>query len=684
MKPLLIDNYTKDERNIKFAKFLETVSEKRKELMQYLFNILKLYKMDSGSFYACGYFVAIPKEEVDYNFIKTEYGEDVSKMLKKLNEVGFYTSEEADLEYVRNMFISMAQDLRVMIILLAYNMHRAEHIFELPGEEQVIFARMVRDIYAPLSARLGLRDIKNKLEDISFKYFDPDMYKQLSLDDRLNKKERQNQIAKTIDKIKLGLEELKIKGEVYGREKHLASVYNKLKEKKTTLSQIYDLMAVRVIVTTVEECYLVLGKINSIFTIIPNRFKDYIATPKPNGYQSIHTGILSENNRPIEVQIRTKEMHQFNEYGVAAHWIYKDKGHKRSNTDETISWLKGMIDENKDLSSKEFVETISRNMFSNEIFAQTPNGKVIKFPSGANCIDFAYAIHTTIGNRCVGAKINGKIVPITTALQNGDVCEIILGPNNKAPSRDWLNVVKTNGARAKINAYFKKQFVEENIKNGKNALEFCAKNNNSTLSEILKSNKLSEVLRKYNLNNTDELFSLVGNGNLKADGIVSRLLPHKSNIEIKYYNDNKKKQSKSSILVSKQRDMMTRFAKCCMPVVGDEIVGYVSLNSGVTIHRNDCLNVKNMDKDRFIDVEWDEGATEEYQVRLKVYFKDKASLSKIAEILEKLNIKVVSFELNSTNNKELLMVIVVKNHQDIDKVKSRIESLSNVEECKRG
>ena len=478
------------------------------------------------------------------------------------------------------------------------------------------------------------------------------------------------------------MEDLQIKADVYGREKHLASVYNKLKEKKTTLSQIYDLMAVRVIVTTVEECYLVLGKINSLFTIIPNRFKDYIATPKPNGYQSIHTCILSENNRPIEVQIRTKEMHHFNEYGVAAHWIYKDKGHKRSNTDDTINWLKGMIDENKDLSSKEFVETVSRNMFSNEIFAQTPNGKVIKFPAGANCIDFAYAIHTTIGNRCVGAKINGKIMPIATQLENGDVCEIILGPNNKAPSRDWLNIVKTNGARQKINAYFKKQFIEENIKNGKNALETCAKANGSTLAELLKSSKLGDVLKKYNLNNSDELFSLVGNGNLKAENIATRLLPHKNNVEIKFY-DNKKKQTKNAILVSKQRDMMTRFAKCCMPVIGDEIIGYVSINNGVTIHRHDCMNVKNLDKNRFIDVEWDINGTQEYQVRLKVCFRDKASLSKIAEILEKLNIKVVSFEINPTNNKELLMVIIVRNHQDIEKVKNRIENLATVDWCKR-
>ena len=685
MKSFNIQNFIKDdERNVKFTQFLDTVGEKQKELMQYLFNIIKLYKMDKNCYYACGYFVAVAKENVDYKQIKEEYGEDVCNMLKKLNQVGFYTSEEADLEYVRNMFISMAQDLRVMIILLAYNLYRAEHIYELPGTEQVIFAKMVRDIYAPLSARLGLREIKNKLEDISFKYFDPDMYRQLSVDERLNKKERLTQITRTIDKIKQELCELKIDGEVYGREKHLASVYNKLKEKKTTLSQIYDLMAVRCVVNTVEECYLVLGKINSMFTILPNRFKDYIATPKPNGYQSIHTCILSENNRPIEVQIRTKEMHHFNEYGVAAHWIYKDKGHKRSNTDDTINWLKGMIDENKDLSGKEFVETVSRNMFSNEIFAQTPNGKIIKFPAGANCIDFAYAIHTTIGNRCVGAKINGKIVPIVTELKNGDVCEIILGPNNKAPSRDWLNIAKTNVARQKINAYFKKQFIEENIKNGKNALEACAKNNNTSLSELLKSDKLQDVLNKYNLDNVDELFSLVGNGNLKAENIVSRLIPHKTNVEIKYYDESKKKQNKSTILVSKQRDMMTRFAKCCMPVIGDDIVGYVSLNNGVTIHRSDCVNVKTMDKNRFIDVEWDNQGAEEYQVRLKVYFKDKASLSKIAEILEKLNIKVVSFDLNPTNSKELLMIIVVRSYQDIEKVKNRVESLSSVEECKRG
>lgn len=683
MNSLSLDFYLEDERNAKFQEFVNKLSHTTLDMMQYVFNILKIYKMDNDSYYASGFFVSISKEDTDYEQIKKDYGTDIADMLQKLNSVGFQSPSMGDVEYVRNMFMGMVKDIRVLIILLTYNLYRAEHIDQMVEEESQHFARTLKDIYAPLAARLGLREIKNKMENIVFKFYDPEIYEQLSKDDLLNKKERLTQINKAIEKIKIALKELNIHGKVYGREKHLASVYNKLKEKKTTLSQIYDLMAIRVVVNTVEECYLVLGKINSVFTVLPNRFKDYIATPKANGYKSIHTCILSQNNRPIEVQIRTQEMHHYNEYGVAAHWIYKDKGHKASNRDESISWLKEIIEENKGLPSKDFVENISRNMFRDEIFAQTPNGKVMRFPAGANCIDFAYAVHTDIGNRCVGAKINGKIVPIVTELKNGDVCEIILGANNKKPSRDWLNIVKTATARSSINTFFKKEFVEENIKNGKSAMEAYAKTIGSSLQEIQSSEKLPDMLKKYNLNNINELFSLVGNQSLKAESVVNRLVAVKVEKSIKFSKSNAQSKDKNNIVVAGQKTMLTHLAKCCTPIKGDEIVGYVTMGKGVVVHRKDCVNLHGLNKDRFLDAHWVEGSKEEYLIKLRVLFEKNAVLSKVADILEKLNIKIISLNISPYNNLEINLSVIVSVVDDVNKIINRIKALDNVKFCGR-
>ena len=670
--------------NPKFNQFLSGLTDKKINIISFMYDILVYYKMDETSFITCALYVGMDKQSIDYEQIKKDFGEDVSSMLKKLSVARFSTTGEAELEYVRNMFICTVQDIRALIILLAYNLYLAENINDLDRGEQPVFARMVRDIYAPLANRLSLSDIKNRMQDFAFKYFEPRIYRQLSEDERLNKPERQRQIELAIAKIKNGLSELNLEGEVYGREKHLASVYNKLKDKNLTLSQIYDLMAIRVIVSTVEECYLVLGKINGMFTLIPNRFKDYIANPKPNGYKSIHTGVMSENKRPIEIQIRTKEMHYFNEDGVAAHWIYKTKGHKKSMFDQSISELKRLMDESKDLSNKEFVETLSRDMFSSEIFAQTPNGKIIKFPKGANCIDFAYAIHTDIGNRCVGAKINGKIMPISTELSNGDICEIILGATNKGPSRDWLNLVKTASARSKINAYFKKQFVNENIQNGKSMLENALKNTGTSYNEFQNSEHLSQAFKKYNVESLDELLALIGNASVKADSVIKKVLVQATPKETKLKNyDLPTKKNKDSILVGKQTGVMIHLAKCCMPVQNDEIVGYMSISRGITVHRKNCVNVPLLDKDRLIEVEWDEKQKEVFPVKLKVEFKQNPSLISLAQVLDKHSIKITSYENQKNNDRIVYLVILVKSTEEVEIAKNKISQIKDVQSCDR-
>ncbi|MFQ6724412.1 MAG: RelA/SpoT family protein, partial [Clostridia bacterium] len=495
----------------------------------------------------------------------------------------------------------------------------------------------------------------------------------------LNKDERKTQVKLIIEKIQKTLTLMGIKGKVYGREKHLASVYNKLKSKQLTLGQIYDLMAVRVIVDTIEECYAVLGRINAMFSIIPSRFKDYIATPKPNGYQSIHTCILAENNRPVEVQIRTNQMHHFNEYGVAAHWIYKDKNHKASNFDKSINWLKELIDENKDLSSKEFTETVKIGMFNSEIYAQTPNGKIIKFPVGANCIDFAYAVHTNIGNRCIGAKINGKFVPLTTELKNGDVCEILLGNDNKGPSRDWLKIVKTSSARTKINSYFKKQFVENNIRLGKSMFETSAKNNQTSVATLLASDKLESTFSKYSLADLDEMYAMIGSGTLNSDSIVKRLMPK---VEVKKPTEYKPVKSSGNVLVDNTKGMMTRFAKCCLPIPGDDIIGFVSQGRGVTVHRKDCINVRTLDNNRFISVSWDDSKGSMYLARINVVG-DNSVLSQMSNLLEKMNVKINALEINPTNLNEYLLTLSLKSSDELNKVITKIRQINKVQSVER-
>lgn len=678
-----VNFYIKNEKSANsLQKYINNTDEQSCDLIFYIYDILKSYNLDDVSFMSTALFVIIEKQDVDYSAITEEFGEEVSNMLKNLNSVGFQhsPSNSAELENIRNMLIVMSQDVRVLIILLSYNLYKIEHLELMNEEEQKVFVKSVNEIYAPLSARLSLKEIKNKMEDACFKFLEPDVYKQLSVDERLNKEERQHQVDVVVQKINSALKEMNIDGKVYGREKHLASVYNKIKSKQVSLGQIYDLMAVRVIVDTVEECYAVLGKINSIFTILPGRFKDYIATPKPNGYQSIHTCILAENNRPVEVQIRTQAMHHFNEYGVAAHWIYKDKGHKATNFDKSINWLKEIIDENKDLSSKEFTEAIKMDMFNSEVYAQTPNGKIIKFPIGSNCIDFAYAVHTDIGNRCVGAKLNGKFVPLTTELKNGDICEILLGPENKGPSRDWLKIVKTSSARTKINNYFKKQFVEDNIKFGKSMFETSAKNNQVSVTSLLSSDKLNSILNKYSLSNVDEMYAMIGSGTLSADGIVKKLMPSLN--QIPKTSTVKTNKVKGNVLVDNNRGMMTRFAKCCLPIMGDEIVGFVSIGKGVTIHRKDCINVKTLDKDRFIPVSWDDNQSLLYLAKINVKG-DSSAIAKITNLMSKMGVLIKLFEVNPSSPNQYTITLTLKSHDELDKVVSRIKQIDNISSVER-
>lgn len=668
----------------KLALLLQNASTMQEKMMTEILKTINDFKIGEPSLLATCLYIMIPKESVDYLAIATDYDKTTAEILQGLNTVGFLNngSIEHEAENIRNMLIAMTKDLRVLVILLAYVAFNLEHIQEIEMENKKIFVHSVKDIYAPLSARLGLSKIKNKLEDLSFRYLEPDIYQKLSDEELLNKDKRKKQIHLAMQKIRLTLKDLGVKFSVVGREKHLASVYKKISSKNLSINQLYDLMAIRVIVQTIDECYIVLGKINSEFTILPNRFKDYIAMPKPNGYQSLHTVILAEDDRPIEVQIRTEEMHKFCEYGVAAHWIYKEK-RKSTSFDEKVNWLRQLIEENRQLPSSEFIENIKSDMFNDEIFAQTPNGKVLKFPVGATCIDFAYAVHTDIGHKCVGAKINNKMVPISTKLNNGDICEIVTNKLSKGPSRDWLKIVATSSARNKINQFFKHQFVEENIKKGKIILDKAAKERGKIFADLVSADDLKKILAKYSFSTLDEILAGVGSGTISAEQVLNRLIvPEKKERTYSSAEPSKPK----GILVNFQEDMLTRFARCCSPIPGDEIVGYVSRGRGVTVHRADCINVKYLEKNRLVDVYWDKDISERYVAKLSAIFhSDTKALSNVTQLLEKEKVNIVSLssKMNQNQTIEITIRVNVKSNNELDSIIHKIEKLPNVKKVIR-
>lgn len=663
---------------------LETASPLQTKMMLDILKTINDFKIGDSSLLATCLYIMIPKESVDYTIVSADYDKTTSEILQGLNTVGFLNngSLQHEAENIRNMLIAMTKDLRVLVILLAYVTFNLEHIDEVEMENKKIYVHSVKDIYAPLSARLGLSKIKNKLEDLSFRYLEPDIYKKLSEEELLNKDKRKKQIHIAMQKIRNTLKDLGIKFSVVGREKHLASVYKKLCSKNLSINQLFDLMAIRVIVQTVDECYIVLGKINSEFTILPDRFKDYIAMPKPNGYQSLHTVILAEDDRPIEVQIRTEEMHKFCEYGVAAHWIYKEK-RKNTSFDEKVNWLRQLIEENRQLPSAEFIENLKSDMFNDEIFAQTPNGKVLKFPYGATCIDFAYAVHTDIGHKCVGAKINNKMVPISTKLNNGDICEIITNKLSKGPSRDWLKIVATSSARNKINQYFKHQFVEENIKKGKIILEKAAKDRGKNLNELMTSEEIKKLLAKYSFITIDEVFAGVGSGTISAEQVLNRMIvPEKKERTYSSAGTSKPK----GILVNYQEDMLTRFARCCSPIPGDDIVGYVSRGRGVTVHRADCVNVKYLENNRLVDVYWDKNSSDKYVAKLcAIFHSDMKALNNVTQLLEKEKINIVSLSSKTNPNQttEITIRVNVKSNSELDSIIHKIEKLPNMKKVLR-
>lgn len=591
-------------------------------------------------------------------------------------------TKSGEAEDIRRMFVAICQDMRVVIVKFATILFDLKLIKNPMNEEDRSFVHMVSDIFAPLAERLGLSMFKSAFEDICFELLEPEAYEELKNNALMKTEDNQKQIKITRQKLEQILNELGIVGEIQARQKHFYSVYKKLIKKNITVGKVYDLVAMRVLVPTVEDCYAVFGKIHSIYKPIAGRVKDYIATPKPNGYQSLHTTIVADNNRPLEIQIRTFDMHRDSEYGVAAHWIYKERRGQQNKFDQKMAWFRQMIENANELSSDEFLETLKVDLYGESIFVQTPKGKVLEFPLGSTVIDFAYAIHTDIGNTCVGGKINGKIVPITTELSNGDVVEILTNQNSKGPSRDWLSYIKTSGARSKIRAFFKSELKEENVRIGKAILDQAVKARNLNISKNLKEEYLLEIANNLMIEELDVLYAEIGAGSLSANGIVGRL--------VNLYNKNKTlenksnvitvKKNKEGILVDGDSGLLVRYAGCCTPVTGDEIIGYISRGRGVTIHRSGCQNLKYLEPERLIKAEWQENLVSNFVAVIKVFADNNNSVvNSLSTIARDLKGKLKGFGYKEINDELVFEIVVqISNKSELDSIIKSVENVKNV------
>lgn len=549
------------------------------------------------------------------NNIKQVYGEEVLNFLhalKKLIEID-YQNEQEEAENIRKMFFALAKDIRVIIVKLCFVLAELQVISKDKSKEDLIKikSKQTLELFAPLASRLGLSSIKSELEDLAFKNLYPEQFEKINAAVEKKYKERELIVNNLKEEVRKYMHELGIKGEVMGRKKHIFSIYKKLKQKNGNLDKIYDLVAVRAILESVEDCYALLGKINSQVTPLQNRFKDYIAIPKSNGYQSLHTTVMFQGV-PVEIQIRTKEMHRCAEFGVAAHWMYKEKRTKLDSLDERLGWIREIMEKEKQMTSEELIESLKVDIYDGEIFVQTPKGKVLHLPAESTPIDFAYAIHSDIGNKCVGAKVNGKMQPITKSLENGDIVEIITNPNSKGPSRDWLKIIKTSAARNKILAYFRKEMKDENIKAGKLILEQAIKNAGYSVSKLTDKKYVDTLLDKCCFSTYDELCASIGYGSSSAKIIAGKL--------VHIYENDIEKQAKKEIVIQPQMEnykpqensvnvkgvgnLLIKFAKCCCPIEGDEIVGFVSHGQGIVVHRKQCPNLSFFDPNRLIEVNW--------------------------------------------------------------------------------
>ena len=659
---------------------------------------------------------AVEDTWMTYEEVEKEFGSEVALLVDGVTKLGQlnYSKDKVELqaENLRKMFLAMAKDIRVILIKLADRLHNMRTLQYMKPEKQLEKARETMDIYAPIAMRLGISKIKVELDDLSLKYLKPEVYYDLVDKIALRKSEREEFVNSIVRQVKQHMDDAGIKSQVDGRIKHFFSIYKKMVNQDKTIDQIYDLFAVRILVDTVKDCYGALGVIHEMYKPIPGRFKDYIAMPKPNLYQSLHTTLIGPNGQPFEIQIRTYEMHKTAEYGIAAHWKYKESSDGKvpvgKQEEEKLNWLRQILEWQRDMSdNREFMSLLKNdlNLFADNVYCFTPQGDVKTLPTGSTPIDFAYSVHSAVGNRMVGARVNGKLVPIEYEIQNGDRIEIITSQNSQGPSRDWLKLVKSTQAKNKINQWFKKELKEDNILKGKEMLAQYAKTKGYKIGNYMKNQYLDVVMHKYGFRDWDSVLAAIGHGGLKEGQVFNKLLEA-------YEKENKKKitdeevleaaaeaqeklhiaKSKGGIIVRGIHDVAVRFSKCCSPIPGDEIVGFVTRGRGITIHRTDCVNVLNMseaDRTRLIEAEWqetDSRAAEKYTAELQIYANNRTGLLvDLAKIFteRKIDLKNINSRISKQDKATISVSFEVGSKEELASLVEKIRQVESVQDVER-
>lgn len=667
--------------------------------------------MDATTITACLLHDVVEDTPYSYENIEQLFGSNVALLVDgvtKLKKIKYNTREEQQVDNLRKMFFAMAKDIRVVIIKLIDRLHNMRTLNFMPRKKQLLISKETLDVYAPLAHRLGMSKIKIELEDLALKYLDPIAYEEIRTSINQKKEEREKYITGLMDDLKNIINEAGIEGEISGRAKHFYSIFRKMYTQNKTMDELYDLFAVRVIVETVADCYAVLGLVHEHYTPVPLRFKDYIAMPKPNMYKSLHTTVIGPNGTPFEIQIRTYEMHRIAEEGIAAHWKYKEGKSGKSDMDSTLSWVRQLLDTQQNvLDPDDFFNTLRCDLFADEVFVFTPQGRVVSLPAGSTVIDFAFLIHTQVGCRMSGAKVNGKIVPNSYVLQNGEIVEILTA-NNHGPSRDWIKLCRTTNAKNKINQWFKKEKREENIEHGNDLIERELRRIGNTRSQLFRPEWMELVTKRYGFNTLDDLIAAVGYGGISAQKVVMRL---RNNWTAEIEAEEKRKQMESvmesgtvqqpqrpqpkrtsdkGIIVKGIDNCLVNLASCCSPVPGDDIVGFITKGKGVSIHRASCPNIQlenlpEQDRGRFIDVEWDMAKATLTDVMLRIEVIDRDGIiMDITNILSNLKVPFRSINAYVKNGIAVVSIgIELRNTSDLALLTKKIKQVHGVRNVSR-
>ena len=669
--------------------------------------ILAELEMDEDTICAALLHDVVEDTPVTNKNIEDMFGTSVAEMVAgvtKLNSLSYSSAQERQVEDYRKMFLAMGKDIRVILIKLADRLHNMRTLKYLARDRQIANAKETMDLYAPLANRLGIYTLKWELEDLSFRYLYPDEFFEIVQGLDKKREERLKFLDKIVQKVKDGLREENIEFEIEGRAKHLYSIYRKMQRDNKTLDEIYDLFAIRILVNSVKDCYAALGVVHELYTPMPGRFKDYIAVPKPNMYQSIHTTLIGPNATPFEVQIRTWDMHRIAEFGIAAHWAYKEANKtKKSNVtvkDDKLAWLRETLEWQKDtLDPDEFLKTLKTELFEDEEYVFTPKGDIKTLPKGSTPVDLAYTIHAEIGNKMIGAKINSKMMPILTKLNNGDIVEILTSDNAKGPSRDWLKFVKSSSAKNKIQQWFKKAQREENITKGKEAVEREIKRIGMSHAELFKPQYVQAALDRYKYTNMDDLYASIGFGAISQNKIISRMLEeyrkeHKEEDieekieELVQTKTSHSRPSKAGIVVKGIDNCLVKLSKCCNPLPGDAIVGYITKGRGVSVHRADCINAKQLvsEENRLIDVSWYNQGKEKYDVEVEVLANDRKGL--LSDVIKKVDdTKALLMGVNTKTTRERVAImdlsLEIKDLEELNKVLKVLRTVDSVYDVRR-